>query len=951
MIRRRRAGTRPPGRLSTRAPLFLFLIVFPLLGLNLYNALAARAERENDLHEEAMRWLAIVETEQGHVFDEAGRLLDLLIDGGTATLPAERCNAAVMHLAPRFPSYLTVTVADADGLIRCSSNPAALGQSIADRPLFHHLRETGRSVVGVSAPSRLSGRLELPLARRLEDADGRFAGAAVGMIDIGWLEDFLRRQPLPPDSSLLVADRSGVVFARAPEEGGRRSLLPQVFRPLLQSARRGVAEIRDGDRRLITAWSPFSSGLQATLTILGIDRDARMVPVDRSLMRSLLLSGAVVLGAVLATALGLHRYLRYRERVEQALERAQEHLSLVLASVDAGVWEWDIRANSVVWSEGIYRLFGVDPGSFTPGFTAWLDRLSPEEQVSVRRMIEDTLANRRTDYRLEHRVLLPDGEVRWLLGLGRVFYDRSGEALRMVGLTVDITQTKETEEALRRSEQRYRGLVESQTDIVVRMDAGGRYTFVNDTACRVFGRRREALVGAQWTEFAVAEDVGNLDAAIERMNGDPLRRKTFEGRVRTTTGVRWYLWDGGPIVDETGAIAEYQAVGRDINDRKLVEQRLRLAKEEAERATASKSRFLAAASHDLRQPMQSLFLFAAVLRDHVDAVGREQLVHLERSLEALKGLLDSLLDVSKLDAGLVKPQIEEFPLGLVLEELDAAYKPVADRQGLGWSIAGCDGTVRSDRVLLARLLRNLVENALRYTQEGAIAIRCRVDGADLLIEVEDTGIGIPADQRDQIFEEFVQVGNIERNRQQGLGLGLAIVRRLARLLGCRIDLHSEVGKGSVFCVRVPRGAGARRPPPSNSDAGLKIRSGLLVLVIDDEILVLLGLQAILREWGCGVITATGAAQAVERLRGLDRGPDLILADYRLGGGRLGTEAVEQVRAACGRPVPAILLTGETGTEALREAASKGLRILHKPVTARLLVEALNTLTAGRAANS
>jgi PAS domain S-box-containing protein len=933
----------PAGRLSTRAPLFMLLMVLPLLGFTLYTEMSLREERQAALYEEAKRWLSIIEDEQTHVFNETSLVLDLLIDSDTVMLEPNVCMAAMARQAQHYPSYLTVTISDAGGTIRCASTPTALGYSIADRLTFHRVREGEKSVVGVSSPSRYSGKFMIPLVKPYQQHN-RFAGAVSGLIDIGWLEELIQRKPLPPDVSLLVADRSGVVFARAPGDSRRRSLLPDALRPLLAAVQPGVGEFQDGQRRLITAYSPFGTGLKDTLTILSIDRDARMAPVDRAAFRSLLLSTSVVVGAACATGFALRRYLRYRERVEQALRRVQEHLSLVLSSVEAGIWEWDVRSDTMTWSTGLFHLFDVDPTTFSPSFTAWLERLPPEERRPVQDLVLDLFSRRLSDFRLEHRVLCQDGTPRWLLSLGRVLYADGGEALRMVGLTVDITQTKRTEDALRQSEERYRSLVESQTDIVVRLDANGCYTFVNDTACQIFGRPRDELIGLHWTHFAISEDTGPVEAAISRMNTTPQRRETVEGRVKTIAGVRCYLWEGGPIFDDAGNFIEHQAVGRDITERKMMEQRLRLTRDAAERSTAAKSRFLAAASHDLRQPMQSLVLFATALHQHVGPTGREQLAHLERSLEALKGLLDSLLDVSRLDAGLVKPVLVDFPLNAVLDELDASSRSVAEDRRLNWSVTGCQGTVHSDRILLTRLLRNLVQNALRYTESGEIAIRCHPDGDHLLIQVEDTGIGIPEDQVERIFDEFVQIGNVERNRQQGLGLGLSIVRRISQLLDCRVDVHSEEGKGSVFTVRVPRGMEDCAPPEasgSGSLPGLQTRSNLLILVIDDEIMVGTALQAVLEGWGCKVIMTSSAGQAAERLQETGQCPDIILSDYRLGGGLLGTDAITRLRHLCGREVPALLLTGETSPTELRDAAARGLNILHKPVTPQLLAEALS----------
>jgi nitrogen-specific signal transduction histidine kinase len=388
----------------------------------------------------------------------------------------------------------------------------------------------------------------------------------------------------------------------------------------------------------------------------------------------------------------------------------------------------------------------------------------------------------------------------------------------------------------------------------------------------------------------------------------------------------------------------------DITGDKLAAERLReseaaqrAAKEVAERATLAKSKFLAAASHDLRQPLQALILFAAMLNGHVQSPrGRQALVHLERGLDTLKSLLDSLLDVSKLDAGMVKPEITAFPIAALLDEIAVSYAPRAAGQGLEWQVEPCATTVRSDRTLLGRLLRNLVENALRYTERGHIRITCHRVENRLRLAVEDTGIGIPPEHLERIFEEFHQVGNVARDRAQGLGLGLAIVRRLADLLGHRIEVRSHPGAGSTFSIELPLGPAepARLSVPEEAFPSQDGR-GRLAVVVDDDALVLESLQALLTEWGYEVLTAADVEQAVAQIRERSRRPDIVIADYRLAEGHTGIEAVLAVRALFEHLIPGLILTGETDLEFQRAAAGQGLGIAHKPVTPRQLGRVLD----------
>ncbi|HWZ92667.1 MAG TPA: HAMP domain-containing sensor histidine kinase, partial [Polyangiaceae bacterium] len=240
------------------------------------------------------------------------------------------------------------------------------------------------------------------------------------------------------------------------------------------------------------------------------------------------------------------------------------------------------------------------------------------------------------------------------------------------------------------------------------------------------------------------------------------------------------------------------------------------AKARAEQADLAKSRFLAAASHDLRQPLHALSLFSATLRElELDTKQRSVVEQIYRNIDSLEALFDELLDISKLDAGYIRPSIVDFPIQRVLDVLRTRYGPLAHDKALDLRIRSCDKVVRSDAALLERVLGNLVANAIRYTREGGILVACRQRGAQLVVAVWDTGIGIAPDQHERIYEEFFQLGNPERDRRNGLGLGLPIAKRMAHLLGTEIELRSELGRGSRFAIRVALGDSAAvvRPLP------------------------------------------------------------------------------------------------------------------------------------------
>jgi len=324
--------------------------------------------------------------------------------------------------------------------------------------------------------------------------------------------------------------------------------------------------------------------------------------------------------------------------------------------------------------------------------------------------------------------------------------------------------------------------------------------------------------------------------------------------------------------------------------------------------------------------------------------GAAILAHLQRGLDAMKDLLDSLMDLSRLDAGIIEPSVEDFAVQVLLDEVGAAFTPVGAAKGLELEVTACGAVVRSDPLLLGRMVRNLVENAVRYTAAGRIRIGCRAGEGHLRLEVADTGIGIPSDALDRIWEEFQQVGNPERNRAQGLGLGLTIVHRLSQLLGHPVGVHSHSGQGSVFSVDVPLGC-PEKPveQPMSSPAGGH-RSRFAVLVDDDE-LVLEALQEILKSWGFTVLAESSLDRALARLHALARRPDIVLADYQLGGGHCGTDVVLAIRAMFDADIRGAILTGETRPDQVREATRHGLEIIHKPVTPQQLEAVLRKLLA------
>lgn len=382
---------------------------------------------------------------------------------------------------------------------------------------------------------------------------------------------------------------------------------------------------------------------------------------------------------------------------------------------------------------------------------------------------------------------------------------------------------REAERALRISEERYALAARGSNDGLWDWDLARDRIYLSPRWKDMMGHAEDEIgdAPAEWLGRVHPDDIARVTGALDDHLAGRTPHFAIEHRVRHGDGGwHWMLARGLAVRDGRGSPGRIAGSLTETTARKAAERQLMDAKDSLERALAARTRFLAAASHDLRQPVQALLYFINVLelrlRDHpaLDLV-RE----MEVSLDGLRALLDSLLDVSRLDAGLVAVNRADVPLDSLLAQLAAEMRPLAEDKGLVLRLVPSRLTVRSDPVLLGRVIRNLLQNAIRYSDKGAILLGCRRQRGRARIEVWDTGIGIPETNLQQIFEEFYQVGNSERDRRQGLGLGLPIVQRLCQLLGHDLSVRSREGAGSVFSVGIPLAEGASQPVPASRDAG------------------------------------------------------------------------------------------------------------------------------------
>jgi two-component system, chemotaxis family, CheB/CheR fusion protein len=421
----------------------------------------------------------------------------------------------------------------------------------------------------------------------------------------------------------------------------------------------------------------------------------------------------------------------------------------------------------------------------------------------------------------------------------------------------------------------------------------------------------------------------------------------IDREIETTQGV-WFVRRILPYLADDGKVEGVVITFTDVSERKLIKQALEEARNVADRANIAKSRFLAAASHDLRQPLQTLALLQGLLAKSVEGPKAQQLVaRVDETLGAMTGMLNTLLDINQIEAGTVRAHVSTFAVKDILEKLRDEFAYHADAQRLKFRLVPCSAMISSDPRLLEQMLRNLISNAIKYTASGRVLIGCRKRKGDLSIEVWDSGVGINELDLQAIFDEYHQVDNAARERSRGLGLGLSIVKRLGDLLGHTVTVRSVLGKGSVFAVDVrelPRQPGgvATSPDHVKSDSA---QSSCNILIIDDDPEVKELLEILIGDEGHHVISARDSATALKLVKTAKITPDLILSDYNLPGGMNGVEVMGRLRKMIDHYVPVIILTGDISTAALRDIADHDCEQLNKPVKPKMLIQTINRLLA------
>ncbi len=522
---------------------------------------------------------------------------------------------------------------------------------------------------------------------------------------------------------------------------------------------------------------------------------------------------------------------------------------------------------------------------------------------------------------------------------------KTGEGI-LVASTVRELQPDDPSEAY------FRTLLDSAPDAMIIVDRKGRMAIVNEQAERMFGYGRGELLGRK-IEMLLPE---RLRKRHQKHRGafidDPELRPMGAGLdlvARRNDGTEFPVEISlSPAVTSSGTFVS--SVIRDVTERKQMEQEINEARLEAERANKANSAFLAAASHDLRQPVQALSLLNGALRRTVtNARALDMIESQEHSLTAMTNLLNSLLDISRLDAGAITPEIEDFPIQRLIDRLSAEFGRQASHKGLVFIAESSTSTVCSDPNLLSEIIQNLVSNAIRYTEKGSVRLSCTYLDGHCRVEVRDTGIGIEKDQLEAIFQEFHQ-GASPSASKEGFGLGLAIVRRLADLLEHDIGVESTPGKGSCFSVTVPLVVSIEDAGKADSGDDTAERPGGagLVVLVEDDANVASAWGMLLEAEGYEVVTAGTVAEADAVVEGLVKIPSLIISDYHLADGSTGVESVTHVRKHFGEDIPAFIVSGDTSKVVMDARPLDNCTLMSKPVnTARLLASAAVATRSGK----
>lgn len=483
--------------------------------------------------------------------------------------------------------------------------------------------------------------------------------------------------------------------------------------------------------------------------------------------------------------------------------------------------------------------------------------------------------------------------------------------------------------------QLFQNFLDGVPDAILVGDRDGRIRFINTEACHLFGYEPMEFIGLHFNDLLPPQLREQHCVHIQNYFANPTTRKMGIGMelpCRTKDGREVQVEISLCPIEINNNVIACAAI-RDVTDRKLTEKKLKDAMSKIDQANRSKTRFLTAASHDLRQPLQTVTLLLSIL-DHknIEPDSRSFIGQISEILQTISNMLDNFLDINQLEEGNITPKLTDFPIATIQQRLIKEFTPQADNKGLSLRFVFSDAVVRSDPAIIEQILRNLISNALKYTKQGRILVGCRRRGDSLFLQVWDTGIGIPKAQFDLIFEEFHQIEKQNSPPGRGLGIGLAIAKRSAELLGLTINVRSKLHQGSMFEIRLPIGTAPEPQIHASTHAQTaKVPSDISVLLVEDDSAVQHSLDVLLSLDGFKVTAMDGPIEAMAQIRQTKPPPDVIVTDFNLPEGINGIDLIGMIRQHFGIPIPAIVLTGDISAATSDFVTKEGCTLLHKPI--------------------
>ena len=920
----------------------VWLLILAFLGYLATAHWHAYQTSQNRTGERALSLVRLVEEHASAKLDRANASLIEALDRVEArdftkgmNLDESRRQALKRILAERqqrTPGLVSLSLTDKNGLVFVNSLGVPPGTNLGTRQYFLDLKNgTGTEpVISEVIKGRVSNKWGIQIARRFLLPDGSFGGMIVANLGLAEnFEEFYRSVNLDSKDLITLRNLENRVLVRYPI---REDILGKVVSgtatgDLIQTNPSEAVVLSkssiDGISRITAVRKLAGYPIYA---IVGLNRDDALKPWRDETGVALLMALGVVLAGALLTA-----SLKQRERLNNELSL----LSFALNRVEEAAFLADEEGrlcyvnNAACRNQGRTReqllalnVIDIDQSITTPA--QWL-----ESWQRIKTQVSTTFES----------VHLGNGGRAYPVEINANYFEFQ-DSPYILGLARDIAERKKIERRMQLAQE----VFDCASEAIFVSDLEGRLLDVNAEACRLSQYSREELLKLRNVDIVVADEIPHIADELEKCDDGGISKKRWLLRCADGSTVPLDL-----VVQRLQGDL-YLAVGRDLTATEKVLKQLSEARDEAEAANRAKSRFLAAASHDLRQPIQAIHLFHSALnRTALDEEQRRITDFLARSVQSLSDILNTLLDISKLDAGMLLPAPAALPVVTLMEEIEAEYAAVAAAKGLRFKLFYPEAGLYlfCDHHLLQSLLRNLIDNAIKYTTRGGLLIAIRRQGTGVLVQVWDSGIGIAPEHLPAIFDEYFQVDNPQRDRTRGLGLGLSIAKRLAKLLGTTIQVHSRQGKGSVFSFHLPLIENDVAPTQHHSqehqvgiDNDLPVIVGQRIAVIEDDAMSAAAIKVALESLG---FVVDGFANAEEAMTSpAIKSADFYISDFRLPGMN-GWDFLDWLQTNRSTPVKGLLLTGESAIEFLTDKQQLPWKTLYKPISLDALKTAMITI--------